>query len=99
MQFFPSEFLILYSPNQIPGSQIIGLLVQAIIGFIMSGAYMPLERHVATFVVVYSIFLSFGELGPGNCLGLLAAKSGPTAVRGHIYGVAAAFEKVAAFIG
>jgi hypothetical protein len=49
--------------------------------------------------VVYGIFLSFGELGPGNNLGLLASKSGPTAVRGQYYGVAAAIGKVGAFVG
>ena len=49
--------------------------------------------------VVYGIFLSFGELGPGNCLGLLASKSSPTAVRGQFYGIAAAIGKVGAFIG
>jgi hypothetical protein len=43
--------------------------------------------------------LSFGELGPGNCLGLLAAKSGPTAVRGQFYGAAAAIGKIGAFAG
>lgn len=37
--------------------------------------------------------------GPGNCLGLLAGKSGPTAVRGQYYGVAAAIGKVGAFVG
>jgi hypothetical protein len=49
--------------------------------------------------VVYGIFLSFGELGPGNNLGLLAAKTGPTAVRGQYYGFAAAVGKVGAFVG
>lgn len=49
--------------------------------------------------VVYGIFLSFGELGPGNCLGMLAAKSGPTAVRGQFYGIAAAVGKIGAFAG
>ena len=49
--------------------------------------------------VVYGIFLSFGELGPGNCLGMLAAKSGPTAVRGKFYGIAAAIGKIGAFGG
>jgi hypothetical protein len=48
---------------------------------------------------MYGIFLSFGELGPGNCLGLLASKSSPTAVRGQFYGAAAAIGKVGAFIG
>jgi hypothetical protein len=79
--------------------KITGLLLQAVIGFIMSGLYVQLKKHVAAFAVVYGIFLSFGELGPGNCLGLLASKSGPTAVRGQFYGVAAAIGKVGAFVG
>ena len=58
-----------------------------------------LKNHIAAFAVVYGIFLSFGELGPGNCLGMLAAKSGPTAVRGQFYGAAAAIGKVGAFVG
>ncbi|KZT29812.1 MFS Git1p-related glycerophosphoinositol and glycerophosphocholine permease [Neolentinus lepideus HHB14362 ss-1] len=79
--------------------QILGLVMQAIIGFIMSGLYTRLTHHIAAFAVVYGIFLSFGELGPGNCLGLLASKSGPTAVRGQYYGIAAAVGKVGAFAG
>lgn len=80
-------------------TQITGLLCQAVIGFIMSGLYTQLTNHIAAFAVVYGIFLSFGELGPGNCLGMLAAKTGPTAVRGQFYGIAAAVGKVGAFIG
>jgi hypothetical protein len=49
--------------------------------------------------VVYGIFLSFGEFGPGNNLGLLASKSCPTAFRGHFYGIAAAIGKIGAFVG
>jgi len=37
--------------------------------------------------------------GPGNCLGLLASKTSPTAVRGQFYGAAAAVGKIGAFIG
>ncbi|TBU49805.1 metabolite transporter [Dichomitus squalens] len=80
-------------------TMILGLLGQAVIGFIMSGLYTQLTKHIAAFAVVYGIFLSFGELGPGNCLGMLAAKSGPTAVRGQFYGIAAAVGKVGAFGG
>jgi MFS family permease len=80
-------------------TMITGLLLQALIGFIMSGLYAPLTRHIGAFAVVYGIFLSFGELGPGNCLGLLASKSGPTAVRGQFYGAAAAVGKIGAFVG
>jgi nitrate/nitrite transporter NarK len=43
--------------------------------------------------------LSFGEFGPGNCLGLLASKTSPTAVRGQFYGIAAAVGKIGAFVG
>jgi MFS family permease len=80
-------------------TMITGLLLQALIGFIMSGLYVQLTNHIAAFAVVYGIFLSFGELGPGNCLGLLASKTSPTAVRGQFYGVAAAVGKIGAFVG
>lgn len=80
-------------------TMILGLLCQAVIGFIMSGLYVQLTNHIAAFAVVYGIFLSFGELGPGNCLGMLAAKAGPTAVRGQFYGFAAALGKIGAFAG
>ena len=39
------------------------------------------------------------RVGPGNCLGILASKSSPTAVRGQYYGFAAAVGKVGAFVG
>jgi sugar phosphate permease len=80
-------------------TMIFGLLMQALFGFIMSGLYNRLTNNIAAFAVLYGIFLSFGELGPGNNLGLLAAKTSPTAVRGQFYGLAAAIGKVGAFIG
>ncbi|CEQ43126.1 SPOSA6832_05017 [Sporobolomyces salmonicolor] len=78
---------------------ILFLCLQGIIGFFMSGFYVQLTHHVAGFAVVYGLFLSFGEAGPGDCLGLLASKSWPTAVRGQMYGVAAAIGKIGAFVG
>ncbi|KAL4252261.1 major facilitator superfamily protein [Abortiporus biennis] len=80
-------------------TMIIGLVLQAIIGFIMSGLYVDLVHPIGGFAVVYGIFLSLGEFGPGNCLIMIAAKSGPTAVRGQFYGVAAAVGKVGGFVG
>ncbi|KAF8071986.1 putative metabolite transporter [Lyophyllum atratum] len=80
-------------------TMITGLLLQAVIGFFMSGFYEQLVKHIGGFAVVYGIFLSFGEFGPGNNLGLLASKSSPTAVRGQFYGLAAAIGKVGAFVG
>ncbi|KAF7312065.1 MFS Git1p-related glycerophosphoinositol [Mycena indigotica] len=80
-------------------TMITGLLFQALFGFVMSGAYDHLKKHIAGFAVIYGIFLSFGEFGPGNNLGLLASKSSPTCVRGQFYGVAAAIGKIGAFVG
>jgi len=79
----------------------IGVLCQGIVGFIMSGAYGQLatSQHVAGFVVVYGIFLSLGELGPGDNIGLVASKTSATAIRGQYYAIAAAIGKVGAFVG
>lgn len=46
-----------------------------------------------------SIFLSLGELGPGDNIGLLASKTSATAVRGQYYAIAAAIGKIGAFVG
>ncbi|KAI1275531.1 putative MFS phospholipid transporter [Xylaria sp. FL0933] len=80
---------------------ILGFLTQSIVGFIMAGTYAKLSQpHViGAFVVVYGIFLSLGELGPGNNIGLLAAKTCATGVRGQYYGIAAAVGKIGAFVG
>jgi hypothetical protein len=62
---------------------IIGVTTQAVIGYIMAGCYEKLDKpeNVAGFVVVYGIFLAFGELGPGNNIGLLASKTSATCIR------------------
>ncbi|KAH7098614.1 metabolite transporter [Auriculariales sp. MPI-PUGE-AT-0066] len=76
-----------------------GLLLQALFGFVMSGCYNQLSKNIGGFAVMYGLFLSFGEFGPGNTLGLLASKTSPTAVRGQYYGIAAAIGKIGAFSG
>ncbi|KAJ4158155.1 uncharacterized protein LMH87_008694 [Akanthomyces muscarius] len=76
-----------------------GVLVQALVGFIMAGVYAKISQHVAAFAIVYGIFLSLGEIGPGNNIGLLAAKTCATGVRGRYYGIAAAVGKIGAFVG
>lgn len=45
------------------------------------------------------MFLTWGEFGPGDNIGLLAAKLPATAVRGQFYGIAAAIGKIGAFAG
>ncbi|OAA74218.1 MFS phospholipid transporter Git1 [Cordyceps fumosorosea ARSEF 2679] len=76
-----------------------GVLAQALVGFIMAGVYAKISQHVAAFAIVYGVFLSLGEIGPGNNIGLLAAKTCATGVRGRYYGIAAAVGKIGAFIG
>ncbi|KAL9054604.1 MAG: hypothetical protein Q9162_004067 [Coniocarpon cinnabarinum] len=101
-----------YLPGAIAGSWIsdkwgprttlaVGVILQAITGYIMAGVYGPLSRpgNVAAWCVVYGFFLSFGELGPGDNIGLVAAKTCPTSIRGQYYAVASAMGKVGAFVG
>lgn len=76
-----------------------GVVAQAVVGYVMAGVYGHISRHVAAFAVVYGLFLTLGELGPGNNIGLLAAKTCATGVRGRYYGIAAAVGKVGAFVG
>jgi len=75
---------------------VFGFVMQAIFGFALSGAYNQLTNKgsIAGFAVMYGIFLAFGEVGPGNNLGLLASKAiSPTCARGQLYGIAAAIGK------
>lgn len=78
-----------------------GVFAQAIVGFIMAGLYPHLAQpgNVAGFAVVYGIFLSLGEFGPGDNIGLVASKTCATGVRGQYYAIAAAFGKIGAFVG
>ncbi|KAK8018192.1 hypothetical protein PG991_007382 [Apiospora marii] len=80
---------------------ILGVTLQAVVGFIMAGCYAKLAQPsvVGAFAVVYGLFLTFGELGPGNNIGLLASKTCATGVRGQYYGIAAAVGKIGAFVG
>jgi hypothetical protein len=79
----------------------LGVILQGAIGFLMSGIYKHLDQasQVGGFVVIYGIFLSLGELGPGDNIGLIASKTSASSIRGQYYGVAAAIGKVGAFVG
>ncbi|KAK6542128.1 hypothetical protein TWF694_007895 [Orbilia ellipsospora] len=103
---------LFYIPGAVAGSFIsdwigakqtlaLGLTAQGLVGLIMAGCYGKLAtpEHVAGFVVVYGIFLTLGELGAGDNIGLLASKSSATAIRGQFYGIAAAVGKIGAFVG
>ncbi|KAH8816093.1 MFS phospholipid transporter-like protein Git1 [Xylogone sp. PMI_703] len=79
----------------------IGVFFQGIFAFAMAAKYEVLSQpaHVAGFTVMYGIFLSLGELGPGDNIGLLASKTCATGVRGQYYAIAAATGKIGAFVG
>ncbi|EPX73386.1 glycerophosphodiester transporter [Schizosaccharomyces octosporus yFS286] len=78
---------------------IAGLILQGVIGLFMSGFYNQLTHHIAGFCVIYGIFLTLGEFGPGASIGLMAAKTSPTPIRGIYYGLAAAVGKCGAITG
>ncbi|KAJ5418024.1 uncharacterized protein N7487_001574 [Penicillium crustosum] len=79
----------------------IGVGLQGVIGFIMAGCYkwLATSENVAAFVVVFGIFSALGEMGPGDNIGLCAAKTSATAIRGQYYSYAAAIGKIGAFVG
>lgn len=77
----------------------IGVVCQAVFGFAMAARYLELAKHVGGFVVVYGIFLTFGEFGPGDNVGVIASKSLATPIRGQFYGLVAAIAKIGAFAG
>lgn len=79
----------------------LGVVLQGAIGFLMSGIYSHLDQasQVGGFVVIYGIFLSLGEVGPGDNIGLIASKTSATSIRGQYYGIAAAIGKIGAFVG
>ncbi|CAD6909596.1 unnamed protein product [Tilletia controversa] len=42
-------------------TMILGLLMQAVFGFALSGGYSSLKNHIGGFVILYGLFLSAGE--------------------------------------
>ena len=77
------------------------VLAQAVVGFIIAGLYGTLieYKNIGGFVVIFGVFLSLGEVGPGDNIGLIASKTCATGVRGHYYATAAALGKIGAFVG
>ena len=70
-----------------------------IFGLIIGCAYDRITKIVPLFVIFYGLMLSFGNLGPGDMLGLMSSESYATAVRGTCYGISAALGKTGAAVG
>ncbi|KAM0548799.1 hypothetical protein ACHAPJ_009796 [Fusarium lateritium] len=77
----------------------LGFAGWTILGFIIGGALHSIQSVFPVFIVLYGIFNSLGEMGPGVATFLCAAESFPTPLRGHFLGFAAAMGKAGAAIG
>ncbi|KAK4704660.1 hypothetical protein P7C70_g1551, partial [Phenoliferia sp. Uapishka_3] len=80
-------------------TMILGFAGYLVIGLIVGCAYDKVIKVVPAFVVLYGLMQSFGNLGPGNMLGLTSSESYATAVRGTLYGFSAAVGKTGAVLG
>jgi len=77
----------------------LGFGIQAILGFILGGALGSIQTILPLFIVLYGIFLTLGEVGPGATIVLTSSESFPTSIRGQCLGLIAAFGKAGAAIG
>lgn len=64
---------------------ITGAVAQGVVGFVMAALYGILKQPhlVGLFTLIYGVFMSLGEFGPGDNIGLLASKTCATGVRGQ----------------
>lgn len=99
--YIPGAFLGAISSDYIGPrlTLVAGLTIQAIFGLILGGLFPVLKKSIAGFVIIYGIFMTMGEFGPGNNIGVLASKTSATSIRGTYYSVAAAIGKIGAFVG
>lgn len=72
-----------------------------IMGIIIGTSFNKLNEHglIGAFVVLYGLFVFFGNAGPGDVEGLIASESYPSSIRGTCYGISAALGKTGAAIG
>ncbi|KAK8110262.1 metabolite transporter [Apiospora kogelbergensis] len=77
----------------------LGFTLQAVLGFVLGGAMVPIQSVFPLFVVLYGVFLTLGEVGPGSTVVLAASECFPTSIRGQMMGLISAFSKAGAAIG
>lgn len=77
----------------------VGFGVQALLGFTLGGALDSIQTILPLFIILYGIFLTLGEVGPGATIVLTSSESFPTSIRGQCLGLIAAFGKAGAAIG
>ncbi|KAK8041502.1 major facilitator superfamily transporter [Apiospora phragmitis] len=77
----------------------LGFTLQAVLGFVLGGAMVQIQNIFPLFVILYGVFLTLGEVGPGSTVVLAASECFPTSIRGQMMGLIAAFSKAGAAIG
>lgn len=77
----------------------LGFFLQSMLGFILGGALGSIQTILPLFIILYGIFLTLGEVGPGATIVLTSSESFPTSIRGQCLGFIAAFGKAGAAIG
>lgn len=99
--YIPGPFIGGYLSDKIGRrkTMAIGFGLQAILGFVLGGANKQIQSVFPLFVVMYGIFLTLGEVGPGSTVVLVASESFPTSIRGQLMGFVAAWSKAGAAIG
>lgn len=99
--YLPGPFIGGYLSDKIGRNKTmaLGFGLQAILGFILGGAIGPIENVFPLFVVLYGVFLTLGEVGPGSTVVLTASECFPTSIRGQLMGFVSAWSKAGAAIG
>ncbi|KAI0015119.1 metabolite transport protein [Xylariomycetidae sp. FL0641] len=99
--YIPGPFIGGYLSDKIGRRQTmaLGFTLQAILGFVLGGAMTPIQNVFPLFVVLYGIFLTLGEVGPGSTVVLTSSECFPTSIRGQFMGLISAFSKTGAAIG
>ncbi|KAF8588658.1 MFS Git1p-like glycerophosphoinositol permease [Ramaria rubella] len=80
-------------------TMMLGFSGYLVFGLIIGLSYNKITQIIPLFVIFYGLMQSFGNLGPGDMLGLVSAESFATPVRGTLYGLSAALGKTGAAVG
>ncbi|KAI4858398.1 major facilitator superfamily transporter [Aureobasidium sp. EXF-8846] len=99
--YIPGPFIGGYLSDRIGRrkTMALGFAMQAVLGFVLGGAYHKIVPIFPLFVVMYGVFLTLGEVGPGSTVVLASSESFPTAIRGQMMGLCSAISKAGAAIG
>ncbi|PPQ64447.1 hypothetical protein CVT26_002154 [Gymnopilus dilepis] len=90
---------LLCNPFGRRNTMMLGFSGYLVFGLIIGLSYDKITKIIPLFVVFYGLMQSFGNMGPGDMLGLVSAESYPTSIRGTCYGISAAIGKTGAAVG